>query len=211
MPSKTHTFSLLFFLTVFISCNERRTPIQHSQVPNFSDLNYIQYPDSPLFENITSLPLEINTNSNFRDYNFILFLCESTNLVQVERENLQKILPKEEFEDLIQNYCEPRLDSLICQKRYFTFGRIVTDDFVLLDLNIREGHFNAREYTFEYRTYTLDGEFIAKVEYAKWSYQNQVFFGGRLTANMEIEIFDHENSTVFKRYTIENNGEIHLK
>ena len=68
-----------------------------------------------------------------------------------------------------------------------------------------------REYTFEYRTYTLDGEFITKVEYAKWSYENQVFFGGRLTANMEIEIFDDEESAVFKRYSIDDQGEMHLK
>ena len=204
---------LLFALLVslLISCNERTTPVQHSKTANFSDLNYIQVPNSQLFSNIHFLPTEVNTNSDWRDSDFILFLCESTNLIPIERENLQKILPKEEFEDLLQNYCEPRLDSLICQKRYFAFGRIVTDNFVLLNLNIREGNFNDREYTFEFRTYKLDGTFIAKIEYAKWSFDNKVFFGGRLTANMEIELFDHDENVVFKRYSIAEDGEIYLK
>lgn len=202
-------YLLLALILLFTNCNERTTPIQHNPTPNFPNLNYVQYPDMQLFSNLEVLPVEVNTNNSFRDYNSILYLCEATNIPPIEKENLQKILPREEFEEYLQNYCESKLDSLICQKEYFAFGRIVTDNFVLLNLNTRET--TGREYTFEFRTYTFDGEFITKIEYAKWSYYDKVFFGGRLTANMEIEIFDHDENTVFKTYSIENDGEMHLK
>ncbi|MEZ4887095.1 MAG: hypothetical protein R3E32_20360 [Chitinophagales bacterium] len=204
------TYFLFLVMIILIGCNGSPISIQNSAASNFSDLYHITSPKISLFDNHETLPIETNVSSDVRNYNSILHLTESTNVISIERESLQKILPKEEFKDLLHNYCEPGLDNLICQKEYFTYGRIVTENFVLLELNIREyGNWN-RHYIFEWRTHKLNGELISKVTFAKWSNRDSEFFGGKLIKYLEVEIVDTEHKSL-RNYWIDNVGEIHLK
>ena len=195
---------LLGFLLIF-SCSETRTKIENADYENFSDLAHIEYPDIELFDNYTSLPISI-TNGDFSDHNSILFLTESANVTPIERQNLEKLLPKSEFNKLIANQCEQRIDSLICTKEYFAYGRIVKPNYILLEYGIREYGDWGRHYVFEFRTHKPNGELISKIDFAKWSDKDDVFFEGKLTKGMNIELTKEELSIA--KYYIDENGKI---
>jgi hypothetical protein len=203
MKIKVIIYSLGFLL--ILSCGEKRTKIENAEYANFSDLAFIEYPDIELFDNYTSLPISI-TNGDFSDHNSILFLTESANVVPIERENLKKLLPKTEFEELIKKRCEQRTDSLICSKEYFAYGRIVKPNYILLEYGIREYGDWGRHYVFEFRTYKPNGELISKIDFAKWSDKDDEFFEGKLIEGMSIELT--KNEQIISKYHINENGKI---
>ncbi|MEQ9425086.1 MAG: hypothetical protein RJQ09_11750 [Cyclobacteriaceae bacterium] len=203
MKIKIIIYSLGFLLIV--SCGENRTKIENAEYANFSDLAHIEYPDIELFDNYTSLPISIS-NGDFLDHNSILFLTESANVVPIERENLKKLLPKTEYEELITKRCEQRTDSLICSKEYFAYGRIVKPNYILLEYGIREYGDWGRHYVFEFRTYKPNGELISKIDFAKWSDKDDEFFEGKLIEGMNIELT--KNEQIISKYHINENGKI---
>ena len=203
MKIKNIIYPLGFLL--ILSCGEKRTKIENAEYTNFSDLTNIEYPDIKLFDNYTSFPVSI-TNGDFSDYNSILFLTESANVVPIERKNLKKLLPKTEFEELITNRCEQRTDSLICSKEYFAYGRIVKPNYILLEYGIREYGDWGRHYVFEFRTYKPNGEMISKIDFAKWSDKDDEFYEGKLLEGMNIELV--KNEQIISKYQIDENEKI---
>lgn len=205
---KINSLIYIVGILLIIGCNENRTKIEHTVYHNFSELSYIDYPNLQLFDNYLSLPITI-TNGDYLDHNSILFLTESTNVIPIERENLKKLLSKTEFEEHIANRCEPRTDSLICSKEYFAYGRIVNQNYILLEYGIREYGDWGRHYVFEFRTYKLNGEQISKIEFAKWSDKDDEFFEGKLTEEMNIEL--SKDKQLIAKYYIDELGKIKKK
>ncbi|MFT5833735.1 MAG: hypothetical protein ACI97N_001363 [Cognaticolwellia sp.] len=193
-------FGILFL----ISCGEKPISIEHSTYDNFSNLSHIEHPTIELFDNYLSFPISI-TNGDFVDHNSILYLTESTNLVPIQKENLKKLLPKSEFDDLIRNQCED-INSMVCSKEYFAYGRIVKPNYILLEYGIREYGDWGRHYVFEFRTYESNGKLISKLDFAKWSNKDNEFFEGKLTPEMNIEITS--NGKIIQKYQINEFGEI---
>ena len=192
-------------VVLLISCGEKRVLIENAEYENFSDLTHIEYPNLELFDNYSSLPISI-TNGDFTDHNSILFLTESANVIPIERKNLKKLLPQTEFDELIKNHCESRIDSLICSKEYFAYGRIVKPNYILLEIGIRENGDWGRHYVFEFRTYEPNGKLISKIDFAKWSDKDNEVFAGKLNPDMNIEISSEEK--IIAKYWISDNGKI---
>ena len=199
--------SLIYIIVILIiiGCTGSQTKIVNAVYKNFSELSHIEYPDIPLFDNYSSLPITI-ANGDYSDYNSIISLTESANEIPLERENLEKLLPKTEFEEHIAKRCEPRTDSLICSKEYFAYGRIVNANYILLEYGIREYGDWGRHYVFEFRTYKANGEQISKIEFAKWSDKDDEFFEGKLSEGMNINL--SKDGQLIAKYYIDEYGKI---
>ncbi len=195
----------IFLILLFASCWDKRTVIQNAQYQSFSDLNEIAYLEEPLFHYYSSLPIAIS-NGDYLDHNSVLFLTESANLLPIHPKNLQVLLDSLEYQDLLQNYCEERNDSLLCSREYFAYGRIVQEQYVLLELGIREYGDWGRHYIFEWRTYRPNGELISKIDFAKWSDREDEYFEGSLNPGMQIEI--SSEGVILRKYKIRKDGKI---
>jgi hypothetical protein len=205
---RQNLFIFIIGLLILNSCGEKQVAIINSEYENFSNLNIIEYPDMELFYNYETLPISI-TNGDFCEHNSILFLTESTNLIPIERENLKKILQQNEFEEYIKNRCEKRTDSLICSKEYYAYGRIIKPKYILLEIGIRDYAKHGRHYIFEFRTYKPNGKLISKIDFAKWSDNDNEYFEGKLTEKMKVEI--KSKKKIIAEYSIEENGIIKKK
>ncbi len=200
--------SLLIITTVFSCKNKENTKtvvVESKKIDNFSDIYYKDSPDRLYFYEIERLPHGFSLG-DFQDYNSILYLTESANIVPFDDENLKYFLTAEEmktaFDTIIDStYTEPVIRNI----EYYPYERLVTDKYVILIINSR-GNCTGRGYTFSLRTFDFEGELISKIDLAKWHDCENIYHSGFIMPDFSVKI-KFDNDSIVK-YKIQDNGEI---
>ena len=191
-----------------MSCSEaqKRVPIESENIENFSNLNYKESKDYPYFSEIKKLPIGFSL-VNFNDSGSILYLTESANIFPFDDENLKDFLLKEKLNTALETYIDSSFTEPIIRKtQYYPYERLVTKNYVLLIINKRRNQSKGRNYEFDVRTYTFDGQLIDYITLAKWDDDNEQYFGGWIMPEMQIKReFDNEKVEYFE---IKENGKI---
>ena len=208
--------SLILYAVILTSCSEEQksVPVKSEIIENFSNINYKGTKGYPYFSEIKNLPIGFSLG-DFTDYGSILYLTESANIFPFDDENLKYFLSKEELNTALETYIDSSFTDPITRKvQYYTYERLVTKNYVLLIINKRRNQSNGRNYEFNVRTYTFEGQLIDKLTMAKWDDDSEQYFGGwimpemlvkRQIDNGEIEHFEiKEDGKIIKKDA--NNG-----
>ncbi len=195
----------LLLVLIFSSCSQE-TPVKSEKIKNFSDQSYTAAPSIPYFDEVKQLPYKI-TMGDYNDYNSIIHLTESSNVVPIDDENLQYYLTKEELASALDTHLNPSYTKPITRNsQYYPYERLVRNNYVLLVINKRINISKGRDYQFYLRTYTFDGQLISNFLFAKWDEVNKMYISGRILPEMKIKQVINQDTT--KYFEIMENGEI---
>lgn len=181
--------SLILYAVILTSCSDEQksVPVKSEIIENFSNINYIEAKDHPYFSEIKNLPIGFSLG-DFSDYGSILYLTESANIFPFDDENLKYFLSKEELSTVLETYIDSSFIEPITRKiQYYPYERLVTKNYVLLIINKRRNQSNGRNYEFNARTYTFDGQLIDEITMAKWDDDNEQYFSGWIMPEMQIK------------------------
>ena len=126
--------------------------------------------------------------------NGFMFLAESTNIKNIEKDSLKYYLTNEEIAFNNTNF-----------KVFQTIHK--SDKFVAkILLNSKQNNLG-RNYTFEIRTYSKNHRLIDKIEFACWNENEKIFCFGSIFDDLKISKTCDENNSAFS-YQINNAGSI---
>jgi len=200
--------SLILSIIISTSCKEKNNSVnvESLKVDNFSNINYKEATNHPYFSEVKFLPIGFSLG-DFKDSGSILYLTESANIFPFDDENLKYFLTDEEQKTAHEIYVDSSFTEPINRKvQYYPYERLITKNYVLLFINKRVNKSKGRNYQYDVRTYTFDGELISNHSLAKWDDDNEIYFGGWIMPDMIIKReFDNGKIEYFK---IAENGKI---
>jgi len=200
--------SLLLYVVILASCSDqqKRVRVKSEIIENFSIINYNGAKDYPYFSEIENLPIGFSLRG-FSDCGSILYLTESANIFPFDDENLKFFLLKEELNTALETYIDSSFtEPTIRKTHYYPYERLVTKNYVLLIISKRRNQSKGRNYEFDVRTYTFDGQLIDGITLAKWDDDNEHYFGGWIMPEMQIKR-EYDNGKV-EYFEIKENGKI---
>lgn len=200
----------LFVGLIFVTCNSSNEyiAIESKDIPNFSVLSDSASKEFSYFSDMNRLPIGF-TLGDHQDYNSIVYLTGSANITPIDDKILQLFLTTQELETAFDMFIDSSVTEPNTRKvQYYPFERLVTDNYVLLLLNKRNNFSKGRDYTFTIRMYDFEGNIISSLDFARWDDIKQIFLGGMILSDMQIEIRSRDR--LEEKHQILGNGVIEL-